>query len=50
MLFIVSANTLIALVKPVFQSTPGEGSGVAVAGDGSRSGTPESAGAVEMTS
>ena len=46
MSLIVSANTLIALVKPDLQSNPGEGvaafegAGAAVAKEGSRSGTP----------
>ena len=54
MFLIVSANTLIALVKPVLESNPGEGvaafegAGVAVAEEGSRSGTLESSGAVVL--
>ena len=54
MFFIVSANALIALVKPYLQSNPGEGVAafegacIAVAKEGSRSGTPESSGAVVL--
>ena len=54
MSLIVSANTLIALVKPDLQSNPGEGvavfegAGIAVVKGGSRSGTPESSGAVVL--